>query len=104
MLSKKFTCSLFALIASSFVLAACNKYVVATDKKIETTLERVDEYIEQAQIPDLPEPTDTVTIHNDIWLGNQSVKIMEGDPLPAVFEKEDGITIAIAEDATLADI
>ena len=104
MLNKKISLSLFALIASSILLAACNKYVAATDKKIETTLERVEEYMQQAAIPDLPEPTDTVRSRNDIWLGNQSVKIMAGDALPSVYEKDDGITIAIAEDATLSEV
>ncbi|MBP5344550.1 MAG: hypothetical protein J6Y85_05720 [Alphaproteobacteria bacterium] len=104
MLNKKISLSLFALIASGFVLSACNKYVAATDKKIETTLERVEEYMQQAQIPDLPEPTDTVRSRNDIWLGNQSVKIMAGDALPPEYEKDDGVTIAIAEDAKLSDV
>jgi len=52
----------------------------------------------------LPEPTDTVRSRNDIWLGNQSVKIMAGDALPSVYEKDDGITIAIAENAKLSDV
>ena len=104
MLNKKISLSLIALVAGSFVLAACNKYVAATDKKIETTLGQVEEYLQQSTIPDLPEPTDTVRSRNDIWLGNQSVKIMAGDALPPVYEKEDGITIAIAEDAKLSDV
>ncbi len=101
---KKSALSLIALLAGSLVLAACNKYVAETNKRIETTLERVEEYYQQSSVPDLPEPTDTVRVHNDIWLGNESVKIMEGDALPAWLEKEDGITIAIAKNATLTDI
>lgn len=101
---KKYSLSLIALMASCALLAACNKYVEQTDKKIETTLERAEEYLQQAQIPAMPEETDTVRVHNDIWLGNESIKIMEGDTLPAWLEKDDGITIAIAEDATLPDI
>ena len=104
MLAKKIIYSSIALIIGGLLLSACNKYVVQTDKKIETTLERAEDYLQQSQIPDLPEPTDTVRIQNDIWLGNQSVKIVEGDPLPAIFEKEDGITMAIAEDAKLPDV
>ncbi len=101
---KKSVFSLIALMAGCTLLAACNKYVADTDKKIETTLERVEEYHLQSQVPDLPEPTDTVRMHNDIWLGSESVKIMEGDTLPSWLEKEDSITIAIAQDATLSDV
>jgi type IVB pilus formation R64 PilN family outer membrane protein len=101
MLIKKLS---IALLAGCVALAGCNKYVAETNKHIEETLSRVEEYKEAAQIPDLPEPTDTVRMQNDIYLGNQSVKIMEGDSLPSWLEKDDGITIAMAEDATLADI
>ncbi|MBQ4472451.1 MAG: hypothetical protein II942_04340 [Alphaproteobacteria bacterium] len=100
---KKTTFSIIALVGC-LALVACNKYVAETDKKIETTLERIEEYQQQAQIPDLPEPTDTVRVQNDIWLGNESVKILEGDPLPTWLEKDDGITIAISETAKLTDI
>ena len=101
---KKSTLSLIALIAGCSLLAACNKYVASTDKKIETTLERIEEHMVQAQVPSLPEPTDTVRMHNDIWLGNESTKIMEGDALPMWLEKEDSVTIAIGQDATLPEI
>ena len=101
MLIKKLS---IVLLAGCFALAGCNKYVAETNKHIEETLSRVEEYREAAQIPDLPEPTDTVRMQNDIYLGNQSVKIMEGDSLPSWLEKDDGITIAMAEDATLTDI
>lgn len=92
------------LLAGCFALTACNKYVVETDKRIEETLSRVEEYQEAAQIPDLPEPNDTVRMQNDIWLGSTSTKIMEGDALPGWLEKDDGITMAISEDAKLPDI
>lgn len=89
------------LMASTFVLTACNEYVAKTNKKIETTLERVEEHLQQAQIPDLPEPVDTVRTKSDIWLGTDSVKISEGDALPAYLEDNDSITLSIAEEATL---
>ncbi len=93
-----------ALLAGCFALASCNEHVVEVDKRIETTLARTEEYVEAAQIPDLPEPTDTVRMQNDIWLGSQSTKITEGDALPSWVEKEDGITIAISDQAKLPDI
>lgn len=101
---KKYSLSLIALVAGCALLTACNKYVAQTDKKIETTMERAEEYLQQAQIPTLPEETDTVRMHDDIWLGNESVKLMEGETLPSWFETDDGITLSIAEDAQLPDL
>lgn len=89
------------LLATCFSLAACNKYAEKTDAKIETVLERVDEHLQQATIPDLPETTDTVRTKEDIWLGNTSVKISQGDSLPAEMEEEDAITLTISEDIDL---
>ena len=83
------------------VLTGCNRYLDKTNEKIETTLERAEVYQQQATIPDLPAPVDTVRVQNDIWLGNSSVKIMEGDPLPWNMEKDDSITLVISQSATL---
>lgn len=83
------------------VLTGCDRYMDKTNEKIETTLERAEVYQQQATIPDLPAPVDTVRVQNDIWLGNSSVKIMEGDPLPWNMEKDDSITLVISQSATL---
>ena len=98
---KQFT---LGLLAGCLALTACNEHVVEVDQRIETTLARAEEYLEAAQIPDLPAPTDTVRMQNDIWLGSQSVKIMEGDALPSWVEKDDGVTMAISEKDTLPNI
>lgn len=92
---------LCTLLAGALALTACNKYVDKTNEKIETTLERVEDHMQQSNIPDLPEPVDTVRTKNDIWLGTSSVKISEGDALPARMEEDDSVTMAIAEEATL---
>lgn len=84
-----------------FTLTSCTKYVAERNKDIETTLAVVEENMEKAQIPDTPLITDTVFAKNDIWLGNNSIKITEGDPLPMWAEKNDGITLAISEESTL---
>ncbi len=100
---KKSLFSVITLLATCAFITSCNKYVAETDAKIETTLERLEEYTQQATIPDLPQSTDTVRIQNDIWLGNESVKIMEGEALPAWLEQDDGITLAIAKEASLTE-
>lgn len=90
-----------ALMLGVMALTSCNKYVKETNDKIETTLERAEENLQRAEIPDTPATTDTVRTKNDIWLGNSSVKIMEGDALPGWLETDDGITMSIAEETTL---
>lgn len=89
------------VLGGVLLLSACNKYVEETNAKIETALERVEDLQKRATVPDLPQPVDTVRMQNDIWLGNSSVKIMEGDALPAWLEKDDSITLSIAEETTL---
>ncbi len=92
---------LLTVLTTAASLTACNKYVEKTDAKIETIIEKADEHLQQATIPDLPETTDTVRTKDDIWLGNSSVKISQGDSLPAEMEEEDALTITISEEATL---
>jgi len=95
---------LTGLLGGTLLLTACNHYVDKTDARIETVLERAEMYGERATIPDLPEPVDTVRMNNDIWLGNSSVKIMQGDAFPAELEREDSVTFAISKNATLPDL
>ena len=92
------------VLGGALLLSACNYYVAKTDEKIETVVEKAEEARMQSEIPDMPEPIDTVRMQNDIWLGNSSVKIMAGDALPASMEQEDSITLAIAKDATLPSL
>ncbi len=92
---------LATILATTISLSACNKYVEKTDAKIETITEKTEDYLQQATIPDLPETTDTVRTKDDIWLGNSSVKISQGDNLPAEMEEEDALTITIAQEASL---
>ena len=47
MLKKSTFSLLVALTAGCVLLSACNKYVARTDKKIETTMERVEELNQQ---------------------------------------------------------
>ena len=86
----------------ALALSACNHYVDKTNARIETVLEKTETYRERATVPDLPEPVDTVRVNNDIWLGNTSVKIMEGDALPSKFEYNNSITLAITQNEPLS--
>ena len=93
---------LVGVALGAMALSACNHYVDKTNARIETVLEKTEMYNERATVPDLPEPVDTVRMNDDIWLGNSSVKIMAGDALPANLERDDSITLAITQNASLA--
>lgn len=101
---KKTNIVLGLVVAGLFGLTACSKYTTEPNKVIETTLDVAETAWERSHIPDTPMVTDTVSARNDIWLGADSIKITEGDPLPMWAEKSDGITLAIAENATLPQV
>ena len=63
------------LLGCAFLLTGCDYYTDKANQRIETILERTEAYRQQATIPDMPAPVDTVRIQNDIWLGDSSVKI-----------------------------
>ncbi|NCB49984.1 MAG: hypothetical protein EOM53_04840 [Alphaproteobacteria bacterium] len=92
------------LVSSSFLLSSCTRYAEKTSEEIETTLERTESYLERAPIPQSPMTLDTVVSKNDIWLGDSSVKMTQGDPLPAWLEKKDGITLILSDQMNLAEL
>ena len=93
-----------AFLLGATLLGACTKYVERTNAVIETRLEQAEERLTESKVPDIPVVVDTVRTKNDIWLGDQSVKIMEGDPLPAWTEKDDAIVLVIGKEADLATV
>ena len=84
-------------------LTSCSLYrsnLKETDRtldKIESTLERPFAASDQYRL-------DTIDVKDDIWLGNQSIRVNEGDPLPARFETEDGITLVSTSPVSLLQI
>lgn len=85
-------------------LSGCTRYVDETTRRIETNLDEAELDLVKAKLPDVPESIDTVRLKNDIWLGDQSMKIMEGDPFPGHLEKEDSVTMVISKEATLPQL
>lgn len=92
----------FAVMAGMLFVSACTKYAERTSDEIETTLDRTSSYLERAPIPQTPLDLDTVTTKDDIWLGETSVKMTQGDPLPAWLEKSDGITLVLSDQLDLS--
>ena len=87
-------------------LGACDRYghVDEVDDTIQLVLEEAQTYSEQAKIPYIPESTDTVTTKEDIWLGQNSFKMIGGEPLPKQFEEPDALTVSFSEPITLTDL
>lgn len=84
-------------------LTSCGLYrsnLKETDRmvdKIQGTLEQPFKPAEQYKM-------DTIAVKDDIWLGSQSVRVNEGDPLPARFETDDGITLVSTSPVSLLQI
>ena len=98
--------SILALTTVAFTLAACGDFghVEEVEDNVMEVLNETEKYVEQAKIPYKPEPIDTVTVKEDIWLGQDSFRITGGEPLPAEMEAPDAITLSFAEPITLADL
>ena len=91
--------STLTLATVSFTaLTACNfGHVKEIEDNVQIVLDETEKYIEQAKIPYKPESTDTVTMKEDIWLGQDSFRITGGEPFPAEMEASDAITLSYAE-------
>ena len=88
------TKNLTKLILSGFVcaLAACS-LSKTVDNDVDRNLEKIETSLENAHPAETQFSLDTISVKDDIWLGNKSVKIHEGESLPAKFETENGITL-----------
>ena len=96
--------SLATLMAVGLTLSGCNDHVKEVEDHVQTVLDEAEVYVEQAKIPYRPESTDTVTMKDDIWLGQDSFKITGGEPFPLVMETPDALTVSFAQPVTLADL
>ena len=97
----------FCLIGALLVaLAGCIpvQHVDETAEYVETVYGDVSELVEVAKIPDRLEPVDTVVTKEDIWLGQDSFKIIGGEKLPAELDSQDSITIAINDPVDLVTL
>ncbi|MBP5160918.1 MAG: hypothetical protein ILP11_02580 [Alphaproteobacteria bacterium] len=97
----------FCLLGAVLVaLAGCIpvQHVDETAEYVETVYGDVSELVEVAKIPDRAEPVDTVVTKEDIWLGQDSFKIVGGEKLPAELDSQDSITIAINDPVDLVTL
>ena len=85
----------FGVVYSLAVLLFLSGCSLSSDLEatINRDVETVVAALETSNLPSTPRSNNTVTIHDDIWLGESSVKMEKGDPIPACFETADGITL-----------
>lgn len=101
MLTKKFVYHILGV--SLIVLTSCTlSKTVATDT--DRLLDQIQNSMNDPHPPATQYRMDTIAIKDDIWLGNQSVRVNEGDPLPARFETDQGITLVSTRPVSLLQI
>ena len=96
--------SIFAFVMATIGLTACDNHIAEVEDNVQLVMDEAEVYVEQAKIPYKPEPIDTVTMKDDIWLGQDSFKISGGEPFPLVMEAPDALTVSFAEPITLTDL
>lgn len=82
----------YILSALLLVVNACS-LSETIDTEVDRNLEKIQTSLENAHPPETQMSLDTISVKDDIWLGNTSMKIHEGEALPAKFETENGITL-----------
>ncbi|MBR1777661.1 MAG: hypothetical protein IJ752_03640 [Alphaproteobacteria bacterium] len=93
----------FMLGASLIGLTSCTLYK-SNLKETDRIVDKIQANLEEPFKPADEYKMDTIAVKDDIWLGNQSVRVNEGDPLPARFETEDGITLVSTAPVSLLQI
>ena len=78
--------------ACLFGLTSCGLYRSVL-KETDRTLDKIQGTMDAPFTPGEQYKMNTIAVKDDIWLGNKSVKIHEGESLPAKFETENGITL-----------
>lgn len=100
MLTKKLN---YLLGVSLIVLTSCT-LSKAVKTETDRTLEQAQRTMNEPYKPSDQYRMDTIAVKDDIWLGSQSVRINEGDPLPSRFETDDGITLVSTRPVSLLQV
>ena len=98
------TKQLFFIFSACLIgLTSCSLYR-STLKETDRLIDKIEGTLERPFTPTDYYKLDTIAVKDDIWLGNQSVRVNEGDPLPARFETDDGITLVSTTPVSLLQI
>ena len=98
------TKQLFFIFGACLIgLTSCSLYQ-SNLKDVDRMVDKIQGTLEQPFRPAEQYKMDTIAVKDDIWLGNQSIRVNEGDPLPARFETDDGITLVSTSPVSLLQI
>lgn len=98
------TKQLFFIFGACLIgLTSCSLYR-SNLKDVDRMVDKIQGTLEQPFRPAEQYKMDTIAVKDDIWLGNQSIRVNEGDPLPARFETDDGITLVSTSPVSLLQI
>ena len=98
------TKQLFFIFGACLIgLTSCSLYR-SNLKDVDRMVDKIQGTLEQPFKPAEQYKMDTIAVKDDIWLGSQSVRVNEGDPLPARFETDDGITLVSTSPVSLLQI
>lgn len=98
------TKQLFFIFSACLIgLTSCSLYR-SNLKEVDRMVDKIQGTIDQPFKPNEQYKMDTIAVKDDIWLGNQSTRVNEGDPLPARFETDDGITLVSTSPVSLLQI
>lgn len=98
------TKQLFFIFSACLIgLTSCSLYR-SNLKEVDRMVDKIQGKLDQPFTPAEQYKMDTIAVKDDIWLGNQSIRVNEGDPLPARFETDDGITLVSTAPVSLLQI
>lgn len=73
-------------------------------KETDRTLDKIQANLERPFAPSSQYKMDTISVKDEIWLGNTSVRVNEGDALPSRFESDEGITLVSTSPVSLLQV
>ncbi len=85
------------------ILASCS-VAPEVESSINRDIKTANAAIEKARMPTSSISNDTIDVKDDIWLGDESLTVLNGDPLPTDLESDEGITMVSDRPATLLEI
>ena len=94
---------LLLCLSAVALLAGC-RIKEDVDHALKRNTQIASAAVEKSKLPDKPYKVDTISTKNDIWLGDSSIKVSDGDPLPARFEHDNGITLVGTKPVNLIEI
>lgn len=96
---KQLICSsIFTLMLSSCSISP------EVEASLKRDIKTINAAVEKARMPSSSIINDTIDVKDEIWLGDESLTVQTGDPLPKDLETEDGITVVSDRPSTLLEV